>query len=195
MAKAAMSELTRGELLKRARAAFAEFGYAEAPIEAVTTAAGMTKGALYHHFGSKQGLFLAVARELAKELGQLFKARYQKKPTLSGFIQACHDFLLALIEPGPKRILIIDAQSALNAEQLSELDLEFGVSVLAEVLADLAQRGEALIDDLEAQAHLANGALTGLALWAALDRHPQRAIKRGLKLFARHFQPKQSGAN
>ena len=70
--KAEMSESTKSELLRRARHAFAEFGFADAPIEALVASAGMSKGALYHHFGSKQGLFLAVVRELSQDIGGVF---------------------------------------------------------------------------------------------------------------------------
>ena len=78
---AEMSETTRRELLQRARAAFAEHGYNEAPIETVVRAAGMTKGALYHHFGSKRGLFLAVVRDVAEQIAAGVGVRLSGAPT------------------------------------------------------------------------------------------------------------------
>jgi AcrR family transcriptional regulator len=62
---------TRGRLLKAARHVFAERGYHAASLDLVSERAGYTKGALYHHFGSKEGLLLALLDEhVARRLGQ-----------------------------------------------------------------------------------------------------------------------------
>jgi len=59
---------TRARLLAAARRVFAERGYHAASLDLVSGRAGCTKGALYHHFGSKEGLLLAL-------LDQQFAAR------------------------------------------------------------------------------------------------------------------------
>ena len=51
----------RGKLITAARKAFAEKGYADASMDALTAEAGLTRGALYHNFGDKRGLFAAGA--------------------------------------------------------------------------------------------------------------------------------------
>jgi AcrR family transcriptional regulator len=54
------SEATRAALLDGATALFAERGYAGTSLEDVASASRVTRGAVYHHFASKQALFEAV---------------------------------------------------------------------------------------------------------------------------------------
>ena len=65
--RAAMEE-TRVSLLATARRAFAETGYAEAAMDDLTAQAGLTRGALYHHFGDKKGLLAAVVAQIDGEM-------------------------------------------------------------------------------------------------------------------------------
>ena len=61
-------EATRAALVTTARALFAEHGYAGVGTEEVVRRAGVTRGALYHHFRDKQDLFEAVYRDLQDDL-------------------------------------------------------------------------------------------------------------------------------
>src|SRR3546814_18465418 len=69
-----MTAETRSTLLKLARQMFGKTGYADASMDELTAAAGMTRGALYHHFGSKQGLFEAVVEQIDEEMDDQLKA-------------------------------------------------------------------------------------------------------------------------
>jgi len=63
---------TRTRILEAGRRMFAAYGYAQASLDKVASAAGMTKGAVYWHFSSKQDLFLAILENsLQKQLRQL----------------------------------------------------------------------------------------------------------------------------
>ncbi len=181
---AEMSETTRRELLQRARAAFAEHGYSEAPIETVVRAAGMTKGALYHHFGSKQGLFAAVVRDVAEEIATSVGAKLSGAPTKAKFLRACGDYLQATLAPDVRRILLIDAPAVLDPAAAQQLENEIGVALLHTALNELKGAGELESNDIEALAHALNGALNGIALWAAHHEAPATAIRRGLKVVA-----------
>src|SRR5579864_2148827 len=66
--RAKQAEATRAKLRRRARRLFASHGYANASTEDLVRTTGLTKGALYHHFGDKQGLFRAVVEDLEEEL-------------------------------------------------------------------------------------------------------------------------------
>ena len=66
--RAEMIEETRGKLLATARESFRRSGYAGTSMDDLTAAAGLTRGALYHHFGDKQGLLAAVAAQIDREM-------------------------------------------------------------------------------------------------------------------------------
>ena len=59
---------TRAKLIAAARQAFGTIGYAEASMDDFTASAGLTRGALYHHFGDKKGLLQAVIAEIDGEM-------------------------------------------------------------------------------------------------------------------------------
>jgi len=71
-------EATRFALLTAARKQFAHVGYSRAEIGQIAAQARVTTGAVYHHFGSKKGLFLAVAERLEAEI--LASARKARIP-------------------------------------------------------------------------------------------------------------------
>ncbi|MGB8387527.1 TetR family transcriptional regulator [Mycobacterium sp.] len=63
MARQVRSEVTRRKILDAAIDVFGEFGYAAAAWGAIIERTGMTKGALYHHFDSKESLASAIIDE------------------------------------------------------------------------------------------------------------------------------------
>ena len=65
----------RSKLIAAARKAFAEKGYADASMDALTADVGLTRGALYHNFGDKRGLFAAVVNEIDSDMAARAKAR------------------------------------------------------------------------------------------------------------------------
>ncbi|HRF96299.1 MAG TPA: TetR/AcrR family transcriptional regulator, partial [Aggregatilineales bacterium] len=62
-------EATTAKLIEIARDIFTRDGYANAATEEIVHLAGVTRGALYHHFGSKEGLFQAVLASVQKDVG------------------------------------------------------------------------------------------------------------------------------
>lgn len=74
-------EATRARLLATARRAFATQGYAQTSMDEFTAQAGLTRGALYHHFGSKQGLLTAVIEQIEAEVGERLRAVSDAAPT------------------------------------------------------------------------------------------------------------------
>ena len=72
--RAEMIEATRTKLLATARHAFQHAGYAATSMDDLTASAGLTRGALYHHFGDKQGLLVAVVEQIDGEMDQRLNA-------------------------------------------------------------------------------------------------------------------------
>src|SRR5919201_6034320 len=72
--QAERSEATRAALMTAARRLFARRGYAAVGTEELVRAAGLTRGALYHHFGGKRELFEAVYIRIEQELTERIAA-------------------------------------------------------------------------------------------------------------------------
>jgi AcrR family transcriptional regulator len=93
---------TRARLLDAARSTFAARGYYGASLDAISEAAGCTKGALYHHFGSKEGLFLALLeQQYAQRLDQAGAGRAERsdpRATASQRLPFDREFALLFLE-------------------------------------------------------------------------------------------------
>lgn len=179
---AELSEATRASLLTRAREAFAAHGYADAPLDDLVRAAGLTKGALYHHFGSKRGLFEAVLGDLVEEVGRRVDAALAAHPhSRRALLAASEAWLSAMLDAGARRIILLDAPAVLGHRAVRELDAQSAVRPLAELLASLQADGEIAADvDAVAAAHLMAGALDEAALWIGESEHPQRSLAAAL---------------
>src|ERR687896_1410298 len=98
-ARADRAEATRATLLRAARELFAERGYAAVGTELIVERAGVTRGALYHHFRDKQDLFRAVHVEMERELMEAIGERMGQASDpmellvigLNAFLDACTD--------------------------------------------------------------------------------------------------------
>src|ERR1700731_2540895 len=78
---------TRAKLVSAARQAFGTVGYARASMDDFTAAAGLTRGALYHHFGDKKGLLEAVVQQIDAEITTRLNALSARSPTRwQGFV-------------------------------------------------------------------------------------------------------------
>lgn len=179
---AEMSESTRRQLLLEATTAFARHGYAEAPIEELVRAAGLTRGALYHHFGSKQGLFEAVLRALdADILARVEAARSAGAAGLDDLLGACRTYLRETLRPEVRRILLVDAPAVLGHDASRALDRELGVGPLQRALTELQAAGEVAPGvDVPVLAALLNGMLNEAAFWIAEQPDPLDALERVL---------------
>src|SRR3982750_4790062 len=81
---------TRAKLIAAARQAFGTVGYAEASMDDFTREAGLTRGALYHHFGDKKGLLEAVVRQIDGEMTErLCKVSSAAPSRWQGFVDEC----------------------------------------------------------------------------------------------------------
>src|SRR4051812_12979287 len=75
-AKATKAEATRRALIASGRTLFGSQGYANTSVDEVVRDAGVTKGALYHHFKDKDDLFRAVVEEVKLEVTTAAADRY-----------------------------------------------------------------------------------------------------------------------
>ncbi len=176
--KAEQREATMQILVDVARKIFSEQGYAAAATEEIVHQAGVTRGALYHHFGSKEGLFYAVVEGAQVEIATRIEQATANVPDLwSQLLVGSRAFLEACIDPHIQRILLIDAPAVLGMEQWRQLDREHGGSLLQEILVELAEAGEIRPVSVPALVHLLNGAMNEGALWIASAENTAQALE------------------
>lgn len=158
---------TRAALLATARRAFADEGFAAVSLDALADRAGVTRGALHHHFGNKAGLFEAVLRGVDEELGTAMQAAWGGAADPWARFQACfHAYLDAALAPDRRRILFQDAPAVLGLKAVDIL-MESGFGELVADLRGHMAAGRVRALDPEALAHMLNGATINLAFWAA----------------------------
>lgn len=163
---------SRDALIAAAARLFAEQGYAATSTEAVLAAAGLTRGALYHHFRDKQALFDAVCQRLHAETGAALIVEAEAQPDpVDALIAGCLAFVDEMARPELRRILLVEAPSVLGWTRWNEIDRAHGFGHLVEGVREAVGAG-ALDGDPEVIAHLLNGALNQAVVWAAQSGDP-----------------------
>jgi len=130
--KAQQSEATRAALIAAARALFAQRGYAAVATEEIVQAAGVTRGALYHHFAGKLELFEAVYEDVERELVEriALAAMSGASDPLAALHAGAQAFLDACEDPAVQRIALLDAPSVLGWERWREIGLRYGFGLV-----------------------------------------------------------------
>ncbi|MEQ8988085.1 MAG: helix-turn-helix domain-containing protein [Marinovum algicola] len=138
------TEATRSALLRAARGLFAEKGYAETSTPEIVRAAGVTRGALYHHFEDKVALFRAVIVEeytaVAEEITRSADAR--PGAFLDALQQGSRGYLGAMADRGRVRIMLLDGPAVLGQAELDRIDRATSASTLRRGLSDAMEAGE-----------------------------------------------------
>lgn len=174
-------EQTRQALIAAARRLFAEKGYAETATPEIVAAAGVTRGALYHHFDDKKALFEAVLAAEAEAVAAAIEA--QSVPAASAreaLLTGAKAYFDAMSEPGRTRLLLLDGPAVLGAAKVSKIDAERAEGSLREGLkAYLADAGCSL-EGLNALTALLSAAFDRAALAIEAGEHRseyERAIR------------------
>lgn len=169
-------EQTRQALLSSARKSFTDHGYAATAMDELCTAAGLTRGALYHHFGDKQGLLKAVVAEMDVEMDQRLQQSFATaNNTWAGLQQRCQLYLEMAQEAEIKRIILQDARAVLG--QRSGTESQQCLTSLQSILQELMHAGTIHHTDSEALALLIHGSLTEASFWIADAQDSQQRLK------------------
>lgn len=165
---------TRRELIESGRSMFSQLGYAAAGTEDIVGSVGLTRGALYHHFGNKKGLFLAVLEEVHTELadGVDRRARQAEGGVVESLRAGFQAWLDIVIQDDVRRILLVDGPAVIGWEKWQEIDLERGFGVTRATLQQAMKNGEIAKAPLDELTHVLMGAVTqaGLELGRSDDR-------------------------
>lgn len=166
--QAERSEATRRALTTAARKLFALHGYAGVATEELVEAAGVTRGALYHHFDGKADLFGAVFEQIERELNERLAAEALSKPDpWEGLTAALELFLDVCGEPEVQRVALLDAPSVLGWDQWREVEARYGLGLIKLALGNLIEAGVVEAQPVDPLAHAILGALTEAGLYVA----------------------------
>ncbi|AFR46848.1 TetR/AcrR family transcriptional regulator [Gordonia sp. KTR9] len=159
---------TARAVLAAATDQFAERGFADVSLDDVAEAAGVTRGAVYHHFRNKAALFAAVAAACHQHVADAVVAAAEAAgPDPAHQLSAgSHAFVDAITSGTAVRILLIDGPAVVGWEEWRRLDEAGSAAHLREALGAIGVDDE-LIDVLTM---LLSGAMNEAALWLA--RHP-----------------------
>jgi AcrR family transcriptional regulator len=164
--KARQPEATRAALVAAARELFAERGYAGVGTEEIVHRAGVTRGALYHHFSDKQDLMRAVLHDLSRELAEASAAAALKETDQwEQILAAVGAFLDACIDPAIQRIMMTDAPSVLGWDEWREIDTQYGLGLVKASLENAMETGLIERQPVDPLAHLVVGALDEAAMY------------------------------
>jgi len=175
--QAERSEATRGALIRAARPLFAERGYADVGTEEIVRAAGVTRGALYHHFGGKRDLFEAVYEQIEAELAERIAAgaiAANAGSPLEAMRAGAEMFLQACTEPEAQRIVLLDGPSVLDWDRWREIAAKYGLGLIEASLGAAIEAGAIERQPVRPLAHILMGALDEAAMLVARAEDPER---------------------
>jgi len=177
------SENTRTALIGAARALIVQQGYAVTSTTQIVAKAGVTRGALYHHFDDKRALFHAVVEEEAREVARKI-AQKNAKTAQSALVAGAKAYFEAMSIPARARILLIEGPAVLGQETMDKIDAATGRTQLRDGLQFAKERGELHGVNVDALATLLSAAFDRAALAIASGESPtvyQSAIRLLLK--------------
>ena len=171
-------EETRAMLLATARKVFSECSYADTSMDDLTAQAGLTRGALYHHFGDKRGLLAAVVEQIDAEMDARLRAiSNNAADPWEGFRERCQAYLEMALEPEIQRLVLRDARSVLGGA--SPEAQRHCIESMQRLIEGLIEQGVVAEADAEALASLIYGSLSEAAFWIA-ERESSKRLERGI---------------
>jgi AcrR family transcriptional regulator len=171
---------TRGTLIAAARALFANPGFADVALETIVREAGVTRGALYHHFADKTELFAAVFEQVEGEMAARMAeavATARETDPVEVMRVGTRFWLDACADPEVQRIVLMDAPAVLGWERWTEIGQRYNIGVVTGLLADAIDSGRIPPQPVEATALTMLGAVREATLYIARAKNQRQARK------------------
>ena len=158
--QAERTEATRATLIRAARRLFAGKGFAGSSTEEILAVAGVSRGAMYHHFPDKKALFRAAFEAVEGDLTAQVSSAVGRSTEPVGQLQLAFDaFMDQYRNPDVQRIVMLDGPTVLGWDTWHEIDERYVFGSIKTVLTSAA--GQGVIDDgtVEPLSHLILGAV------------------------------------
>jgi AcrR family transcriptional regulator len=157
---------------------FGNNGYGQTAREDIVADAGVTRGALQHHFGDKKGLFRAVYEELEEQIvGLTAQAAMQAghEHPLEMLRAGCHAYLDAMLDSTVQRICAVDGPAVLPADIRSEIADRYALALVREVVQSAMSQDEIQRAPLEPLTRMLLASVMAAAQYVATAENPKRA--------------------
>lgn len=166
--KAQQSQRTKAALIAAGRGLFARHGYAGVSAEEVAAAASVTTGAVYHQFGSKRGLFVAVFEAVEADLtARIGAVASAAGDPWGGFHAAASAFIASAAEPDVRQVVLIDGRAVLGWDEWHGIMARYGLGMTRAVVQQLLEANLLREAPVDAFAAALFGALSEMALYVA----------------------------
>jgi len=172
------SAATIADILTSARKLFATTGFVATSIDGIAAKAGVAKGAVYHHFDSKEEIFTRVLEDVQAEIAAspVPAATRAMSDPLDMIAAETLRYLLAATEPSRKRILLIDGPAVIGWRKWREIDDRFFGSGAKDAMTHVLGAG-APPREIDAVTHLVMGAVMEACLVCATAPEPKKAAR------------------
>jgi AcrR family transcriptional regulator len=174
--KAEQADATRTALSAAARQLFTERGYAATSTTEIVERAGVTRGALYHHFAAKEDLFRAVFEQLEGEVTRhVAKEALTSADPLEQLRRGTRAYLDACIDPAVQRVVLLEGPSVLGWQTWQEIEQRYGYGLVVAGVEAAIGAGLIAAQPVEPLAHVLFGALTEAGMVVARADDPDAA--------------------
>jgi AcrR family transcriptional regulator len=171
---------TRDRLIAAARELFGARGYDGTSIEAVLESAGVARGALYHHFPTKEALFDAVLDQVVADVAEAVADAARAAPDPVASLRAgCTEWLRMALDPAVQRIVLLDPPAVVGWSRWREIDEQHTLGGLRTSLELIAREGRLPAGNVDLLAHMVLAAVNEAALMIARAEDPEQALRRG----------------
>ncbi|HEX8051649.1 MAG TPA: TetR/AcrR family transcriptional regulator [Thermoleophilaceae bacterium] len=173
------SEGAREALVGAARELFTEHDFHAVGTAQVLARAGVSRGAMYHHFPSKTDLFRAAWETSERDL----LARFTERSTGGGspfesLVSGCRAYLVECATSRElQRIGLRQSRAVLGWEQWSEAVAALGLGVMKAGVGAAVESGELRTNDVDATARILLSALIEAGLLIATARDPRARLR------------------
>jgi AcrR family transcriptional regulator len=173
-------QATRAALISVATELFAANGYEATAIPAVLQAAGVSRGALYHHFESKEALFEAVLESVeAGVMARVTRSATAAREPLDALRRGCAAYLALCREPKVRQISLVDAPAVVGWQRWREIDEQHAFGLVKGAIAAIAAEGSVKPELVDVVAHMVLASLLEVALLVARADEGRLSIRRG----------------
>lgn len=171
------AEQTREALITTAQEMFSKQGFDAVSLEDLATTAGVTRGALYHHFDGKVSLFREVAYRVLTTMGQaILQAADKADDPWESLRAGCYEFIECAVDPEYQQLILLDAPVVLGIKEWQALDEAHTTAKLRQALSELATAKRIAATNTSALAEALSGAMNQLVLWVSTQNRKDEAI-------------------